>query len=251
MLSLAENLLPWRRRSLPAIPDGQRVCAIGDIHGCLGIFGDLLEKIDADLAARPTAATQLVVLGDFIDRGPDSAALVDLLRAFDDDPSVTVLMGNHEAMAVEALRGDPDALGHWLAMGGDATLESWGVPPTLLYGGSEEDIAAAAGELVPPDVIDWLESRPLHAAIGDYLFVHAGIRPGVPMAEQDRRDLLWIRDGFLQSRSDHGAMVVHGHSVAEEVQQRSNRIGIDTGAYWTGRLTALCLEGQERWLITT
>lgn len=252
MLSLAAKLLSWCCRRLPSsLPSGMRVCAIGDVHGCLAIFGHLLERIEADFATRRSAPTQIVILGDFIDRGPDSAALVDLLRWFDDDPRIIVLIGNHEALAVAALRGRTDALEQWLAIGGDAALESWGVPLELLDGGSLVEIAAAALATVPPDVVDWLERRPSHLVIGDYLFVHAGIRPGVALEDQAVPDMLGIREAFLDSRADHGLMVVHGHSAAEKVQQRRNRIGIDTGAYWTGRLTALCLEGSDRWLIST
>lgn len=251
MPSLAQKLMPWRRKAGPAVPDDMRVCAIGDIHGCLDIFGDLLERIDADLAARPALESRIVVLGDFIDRGADSAGVVNLLRAFDGDPHVTVLMGNHEAMAVEALRGAPAAMDRWLAMGGGVALESWGVPQALLYHGTEEEVAEAAREHVPADVVDWLAGLPHYLAIGDYLFVHAGVRPGVAIEAQDSRDLLWIREEFLESRADHGAMVIHGHSATEVVQERRNRIGIDTGAYWTGCLTALCLEGRDRWLIST
>ncbi|SNS78053.1 serine/threonine protein phosphatase 1 [Sphingomonas laterariae] len=252
MRSLANSLMPWpRRRRTPTIPDGQRVCAIGDIHGCLDILGHLFERIDADLEARDAGATQIVILGDFIDRGPDSAAVVDLLRAFDSDPHVTVLMGNHEAMAVDALRGRAGAMAQWLAMGGDAALASWGVPHRLLDQGDVGAIAEAAAAQVPGDVIDWLEALPHYVAIGDYLFVHAGVRPGVALEDQEPGDLLWIRDEFLDSRADHGRMVIHGHSAEEDVSERRNRIGIDTGAYWTGRLTALCLQGTERWLVST
>ena len=251
MPSFVQKLMPWRRDAAPALPDGVRVCAIGDIHGCLDIFGDLLEKIDADFADRPARDSRIVVLGDFIDRGSDSAGVVDLLRAFDGDPNVTVLMGNHEAMAVDALRGVPDAMDRWLAMGGAVALESWGVPPGLLYHGTEQEVAEAARDHVPADLVDWLAELPHYLIIGDYLFVHAGIRPGLEIEAQESRDLLWIREEFLESRADHGAMVVHGHSATEAVQERRNRICIDTGAYWTGRLTALCLEGRERWLIST
>lgn len=243
--------MPWRRRRPASVPDGLRVCAIGDVHGCLGPFGDLMERLDADLAGRPSAETRIIVLGDFIDRGPDSAKMVDLLRTFSQEPNVTVLMGNHEAVAVDALRGEPGALRYWMNMGGGTALESWGVPYSLVYGGSESELAAAAREYVPADAIDWLANLPHYEVIGDYLFVHAGIRPGVALADQQPRDLLWIRDDFLRSRVDHGMTVVHGHSASETVQQRGNRIGIDTGAYWTGRLTALCLEGRERWLVST
>ncbi|XHS00388.1 metallophosphoesterase [Sphingomonas sp. DBB INV C78] len=215
------------------------------------MLGHLLERIEADLSARGDCATQIIVLGDFIDRGADSASVVDLLRAFDEDTHITVLMGNHEAIAVDALRGQPGAMRQWLAMGGRAALESWGVSSSLLDQGSTEEIEAAASRCVPAEVINWLEALPHYTIVGDYLFVHAGIRPGTVIEDQDPRDLLWIRDDFLDSRADHGRVVVHGHSACEEVQKRRNRIGIDTGAYWTGRLTALCLEGTDHWLIST
>lgn len=139
----------------------------------------------------------------------------------------------------------------WLAQGGVEALASWGIDRTVLDAGSEPEIISAASAAIPAAERAWIANLPLSFARGDYLFVHAGIRPGVPLDRQSRRDLLWIRDSFLLSTRDHGVVVVHGHTVSESVEDRGNRIGIDTGTYVTGRLTALGLEGDARWTLST
>ena len=240
-----------RARFEALIPAGQRVYAVGDIHGRLDLFERLLGKIAADNARRPPADVELILLGDVIDRGPDSAALVDRLRAgvegFD---AVTVLRGNHEQAMLQGLAGDLGMFETWLGNGGTEALASWGVPGPILYGEDIPPLLDAAREIVPAGVLPWIAALPLSRHIGDYYFVHAGVRPGVPLAEQQESDQLWIRQGFLDSDEDHGAVIVHGHTIKPRVQQRGNRIGIDTGAWRTGRLTALGLEGDRRWVLT-
>lgn len=234
------------------VPAGMRIYAIGDIHGRLDLFQSLIAAIRRDGERRAPARTMLILLGDLIDRGPDSAALVDRCQALASRSSAfIVLKGNHEAMMVDALAGNLNALKVWLGTGGAAALASWGVEPALLDAGSMGEILAEAQSRVPAKTRTWLQRLPTSKRIGDYLFVHAGIRPGVPLAGQAVEDLLWIRRDFLASDEDHGCVVVHGHSIAEHAEVRPNRIGIDTGAYRTGVLTSLMLEGCERILLST
>lgn len=239
-----------RRTARHALPEGRRVYAVGDIHGCLDLFEALVETIREDDAARGDAETELILLGDLVDRGPDSAAVIDRAIGWAADwADLEALLGNHEASMCAVLDGDLRWLDSWLTYGGVETLLSYGVDRRIIASGDGEEIAEAAREAVPRAHRDWLAERPFHLARGDYLFVHAGIRPGIPLAEQSPEDLLWIRDEFLSNRADHGPMVVHGHSIRERIDERPNRIGIDTGAFMTGKLTALGIEGKERWFL--
>ena len=224
------------------LPDGLRVYAVGDVHGCSGQLRALHRAIARDLAARPVADAQIVHVGDYVDRGPDSAGVIEtLLQPFPHagdgpGPRVVNLMGNHEDMMLTAL-GKPSMAPHWLANGGDASLESWGVP-----------LKARAGEweaAVPPRHLAFIRGLPLMHAIGGYLFVHAGLRPDIPLARQSRLDMLWIREPFLSFGGDFSAVVVHGHTPESEPVVRHNRIGIDTGAYRGGALTCLVLQGDR------
>ncbi len=213
----------------------------------------LLTQVREDNARRGPAHTRIVLLGDLIDRGPQVADLVaramKYARATD---RFVVLKGNHEAMMVRAMNGDFATAATWLKTGGDATLRSWGVPDALLEKGDLPRIMKAAREQVPPEVVAWMDALPLYHREGDVLFVHAGIRPGVNIADQTERDLLWITDEFLTSEAEHPVFVVHGHSAsAGEPDLQTNRIGVDTGAYATSRLTAVGLEGEDKWLMGT
>ena len=225
-----------------SLPEGRRVYAIGDIHGCLDRLRALHDAIAADLAARPTASALLVHLGDLVDRGPDSAQVVAHLATAPPPAGVTetlTLRGNHEAMMLAALDA-PDrdhAALVWMQNGGADTLLSWGVSRRT----EPRDWAAA----LPADHVAFLRALPLRHQDGGYLFVHAGIRPGVPLARQDPHDLIWIREPFLSSKLDHGAVVVHGHTPTPEPVLRANRIGIDTGAVMGGALTCLVLEADR------
>ena len=243
------------RRPEPRAPDGARLYAVGDVHGRLDLFDALIERIHRDHVARATASAHLILLGDYIDRGPRSAQLLD--RLADGPPAWatwTLVRGNHEQSLVDihARRdGLQRRLTEWLDYGGRETLRSYGVASSIAFG---DDLAAIAAEVrivVPARHITLIEAMPTHVRLGDYVFVHAGIRPGVALELQQDRDLLWIRDEFLESRVDHGAVVVHGHSIRAGVDERANRIGIDTGAYASGRLTAIGLEGAERWYLST
>ncbi|WP_336964203.1 metallophosphoesterase family protein [Sphingobium aquiterrae] len=235
----------------PATQPGMRVYAIGDIHGRFDLLTDLLERIEQHAFAQPDPAdTRIVILGDMIDRGPDSAAVVAHLHAMQQqDDRLVVLLGNHEELMLRAMTDEPGVMRAWVRAGGDATLLSFGVAPPH----DADDIDRCAADLrqaVPMDRIEWMGGLPLTARSGDYLFCHAGIRPGVAIKRQRRGDLLWIRDEFLEDERDHGVVVVHGHSISEGVEDRGNRIGIDTGAYRSGMLTGLYLEGGTREVLT-
>lgn len=235
------------------IPAGERVYAIGDVHGRLDLLEELVAAIRADNASRGPARVRIILVGDIIDRGPESAAIVDRCMAFTArTDSFVVLKGNHEAMMVDALRGDYIALALWLRHGGTAALQSWGVAEDVIAAGASPALIRAARDQVPANVAAWLAALPLMLRVGDYLFVHAGIRPGRPIEDQTADDLLWIRGEFLESEADEGFIVVHGHSISDDgVVVRPNRIGIDTGAYRTGVLSALAVEGDRRWILAT
>jgi serine/threonine protein phosphatase 1 len=235
----------------PTIPRPHRVYAVGDIHGEIDLFIALLHAIEADQQGRGPARTTLILLGDLIDRGAGSAALLDLLASGPPEPGLVVLKGNHEAALVDAYRGNLAALDLWLGYGGDATLAGFGVDPALIAASAPVDLLAVLRQAIPEALIAWMDSLPHSHAIGDYLFVHAGVRPGVPIDRQADADLLWIRRPFLASKADHGAVIVHGHSIDPTgVQFRVNRIGVDTGAYATGRLSAVGLEGEAQWVVS-
>jgi serine/threonine protein phosphatase 1 len=216
----------------------------------MDLVEELLAAIEADDTMRPTAHTVVVFLGDYIDRGPSSAALVDRLMAGLPWATLVCLKGNHEAAMIDAFGGDQAAARMWLAHGGVQALESWGVAADLLQG-DIEGIIETARATVPEPHRRWISRLPISYWVGDYYFVHAGVRPGVPLDRQSSADQLWIRQDFLRSRTDHGACVVHGHSISDDVEIRPNRIGIDTGAYASGRLSAIGLEGVDRWILDT
>lgn len=234
------------------VPDGTRVYAIGDIHGRRDLLDDLLARIGEDDRGRGAAATQFIFLGDLVDRGPDSRGVVDRLLGFSRQaPSSRFLKGNHEEVFLRAVGGDLKALRFLLRIGGRATIMSYGFDEAEYASLDFEALAARLAERVPAEHVAFLSAFEEMIEVGDYLFVHAGIRPGVDFAEQKGSDLRWIRDEFLDCRDDHGKLVVHGHSITEDVDVRPNRIGIDTGAFDSGQLTAIGLEGAERWFLST
>jgi serine/threonine protein phosphatase 1 len=223
-----------------SLPPNQRIYAIGDVHGCLERLAMAHERIAADLADRPIEQAWLVHLGDYVDRGPESAQVVEWLLAGPPVPGATVvnLMGNHEEMMLAAVAATEQApADHWLRNGGADSLMSWGVPRNVPY-------ASWAG-YVPKDHLIFLRDLALYHRIGPYLFVHAGIRPGIVIDKQTRQDLLWIREPFLSSKRDHGMVVVHGHTPRQDPVLRTNRIGIDTGAVIGGVLTCVVLEDDR------
>lgn len=231
---------------------GWRAYAIGDVHGCLDLLNRLLDDILADHDSRQPARGLLVLLGDLIDRGPDSAGVIDRLRHFDWAGFRMVgLAGNHEEVLLKILAGDHGEIAGWLRFGGAETLRSYGVDPSDFEGMNPETAQRRIAQIIPPDHRYFLEHLADSLQFGDYMFVHAGIRPGVPHDQQTLRDLRWIREPFLTDTRDHGMVVVHGHTISETVEEVGSRIGIDTGAYATGRLSALAIEGDNRWTIDT
>jgi serine/threonine protein phosphatase 1 len=249
---MADMLSLFRRQPKADLPAGQRLYAIGDVHGRLDLLDALLDRIDDDNSARKPAETHVLLLGDLIDRGPYSSGVVRRIMAGDDRfASLGALKGNHEASLLAVLAGETQWLASWLDYGGRASLRSWGVDDAVLRSEDEEAIVASARAAVPADQHAWLAALPTRHRAGDYLFVHAGVRPGVAIDAQSDDDLLWIRGEFLNDRSDHGVVVVHGHTICREPELRTNRIGIDTGAYLSGALTAVGLEDGERWFLAT
>ncbi len=229
---------------LPApasLPEGERVYAVGDVHGCLDRLRALHRLIARDLADRPAASVTLIHLGDYVDRGPNSAGVLDLLRNGAPPTgvgSVVNLQGNHDAMMTETLaRRAPDLARLWLANGAEATLRSFGV--------DDIDDPAVWAARIPAEPVEFLRQAPVTHQAGRYIFVHAGLRPGVALAAQTREDMLWIREPFLSSDADFGAVVVHGHTPVAAPVLRPNRIGIDTGAVMGGHLTCAVLEADR------
>ncbi|WP_419896183.1 metallophosphoesterase [Roseomonas sp. USHLN139] len=218
------------------LPEGLRVYAIGDVHGCATRLLALHAAIAEDWRARPAARCALLHLGDYVDRGPDSAAVIEALAGPGPLPAAERidLMGNHEAMMRAALQEGPGSAAEelWLWNGGDATLDSYG--------------AAASGRLALPAAHRaFLEGLRLSWQAGDYLFVHAGIDPRKPIAAQRAQDMLWIREPFLSWPRPLPAIIVHGHTPCRAPERRANRIGIDTGAVAGGPLTCLVLEAAS------
>jgi serine/threonine protein phosphatase 1 len=234
-----------------AVPDGLRVYAIGDIHGRLDLLDRLLGMIDEDDAARGPARSELIFLGDLVDRGPDSVGVVERLMALRETRPVRYLMGNHEEVFLRAVGGDLRALRFLIRIGGRETLLSYGISEEEYREVDFDGLMTLLQQKVPPAHVAFLSAFETWIEVGDYLFVHAGLRPGVAVEEQKTSDLCWIREDFLSHRDSFGKMVVHGHSITEDIDERPNRIGIDTGAFASGRLTAIGLEGDERWFLST
>jgi serine/threonine protein phosphatase 1 len=244
----------WRnnKQGPPRGPKGHRAYAVGDVHGRLDLLDRLLAQIEADVARRPARHVLLIMLGDLIDRGPDSRGVVERLRTYRHDAiKPYFLTGNHEEVLLRILNSERGVLADWLKYGGAECLVSYGCDPATLDAGNERAALATIAGAIPRDHANFLASFVDTLRFGDYVFVHAGIRPGVDLSLQSQSDLRWIRSPFLESEEDHGVVVVHGHSINPIVEQLPNRIGIDTGAYRTGVLTALALEGESRWILDT
>lgn len=229
------------------VPDGSRIYAIGDIHGRIDLLRNLHRQIADDAAGFAGTRKVLIYLGDYVDRGLQSRETVDYLL---DEPLAgferVFLMGNHERALLDFLV-DYRVATDWLAYGGDGTLYSYGVglegprtqPATLMR--LQENFRNA----LPPRHLEFFAGLALMHEEGDYLFVHAGVKPGVPLERQQESDVLWIRDEFLESSENFGKVIVHGHTITRVPEVKKNRIGIDTGAFASGKLTCLALEGTS------
>ncbi len=241
------------RASAPSIPDGRRVYAVGDIHGRADLFDALLKRIDDDIDARTPAEITLVLLGDLVDRGPDSRGVIERAMQLEaSEGDVRFLAGNHEEVFLEAVtKPSRETSRFFYRIGGRETVLSYGLTEQEMIDIDHGALAARLPDMVPPEHVAFLQRFEDQIEIGDYLFVHAGVKPNVPLDQQKQRHLRWIRDEFLDHEGDLGKIVVHGHTVSEEVEQRGHRIGIDTGAWSSGVLTAVALEGSERWFIDT
>ena len=226
---------------------GRRAYVVGDVHGRLDLLDELIGQIEADLAERPIAKAHLIFVGDLIDRGPASAQVVERLRTYRHPGLETVfLLGNHEEVLLRILEGESELISKWRRFGGKECMQSYGADPAEFARLDDEQALAAVRALVPASHVEFLNGFADTCRFGDYLIVHAGIRPGVEFERQSQTDLRWIRDPFLGHGGDHGFVVVHGHTIVPKVEERSNRIAIDTGAYRSGRLTALVIEEAER-----
>jgi serine/threonine protein phosphatase 1 len=237
--------VPTTRR----VPDGSLIYCVGDIHGRDDLLREMAERVEADIKAQAFDQAVTVFLGDYIDRGPGSKRVVEKLASGEWPTSIIALTGNHEDFLLRFL-DDAAFLAFWRSQGGLETLHSYGVDVGPAMAGRDfAEVQAAFTARFPEHHCDFLKALKVSASIGDYFFCHAGVRPGVPLDRQDRDDLLNIRHPFLSSEVDHGKLVVHGHTPSVDPEIRPNRIGIDTAAYATGRLTCLVLEkDQQRFL---
>ena len=242
-------LNPFKSTFCSAPPAGTRVYAVGDIHGQRARLADLHAKIAADAQGTPQHRRVIIYVGDYVDRGPDSAGVLDFLTESPLAGFTSIfLKGNHEDYVLRYLDGDLAAGGTWVGFGGDATLRSYGIDASAHWPDCTE-LAAWQGQFLdrlPASHRRFLGNLALFHIEGDYAFVHAGVRPGRRFADQTAEDLMWIREAFHDSTVNHGYVIVHGHSVVTTAQSRANRIAIDTGAGYGRRLTAVVLAGTER-----
>ena len=244
--------------ALHRTPPGQAVYAVGDIHGSLDLLEALQEGIALDAAKRPARRRVIVYLGDYLSRGSFSRQVVDRVRSWRPpgvgDSEIVLLKGNHEDMALRFLDGEFGVGRHWLESGGMETLASYGVEPEQgkpLDDMTAEELRGRFMKALPPEHLAFFLSLKTSHREGDYYFAHAGVRPGVPLGEQADFDHMWIKYTFLESKLDHGAMVVHGHMNVARPQLHANRIAIDTAAYKSGMLTCLLLQEERRAFLQT
>ena len=234
-----------RDRRSPAVPEGVRVYAVGDVHGRADLLALLLSQIEADAALRPISRPIAVFLGDYIDRGPASKEVLELLVTWRGVQETVFLKGNHEDFLLRFLK-DAAVLENWRHCGGLETLIAYGLkPPINPTHFQQARLAHDLAGVLPATHRAFLQGLGLFFVCGDFLFVHAGVRPLVPIQQQTEGDLLWIRDEFLLWEKPFEKIVVHGHTPVHEPDIRANRINIDTGAFATGRLTCMVFEGAE------
>jgi serine/threonine protein phosphatase 1 len=237
-----------RRASLP---DGRRIYAVGDIHGRVDLLRQILAMIATDLEQHPAPRPVYVFLGDYIDRGKWSRETIDELIEHGAHHESVFLKGNHELIALNCL-SDRTEIDQWLRLGGRETLASYGVAPELFANGKQAaGFQSAFHDALSQQHFRFFRSLQASFACGDFFFVHAGVKPKIELTQQKEKDLLWIRGEFLSSNYDFGKIVVHGHTPTTDIEVRSNRINIDTGAFATGRLTCLVIEGASLAMIET
>jgi serine/threonine protein phosphatase 1 len=233
---------------LPSVPAGKRYYVIGDIHGRLDLYGAMIGAVEQDAASADGRDVRIILLGDLVDRGPDSAGVLARTRTWQQQRHVRVLAGNHEEMFLKSF-SRPEALRHFLKHGGRETLLSYGFSSRQLRSLQLDELFALLPSLVPQSERDYIAAFEDMIIAGDYAFVHAGIDPARPIDQQKRSDLLWIRERFLAHDGPLPKVIVHGHTIFDRVMDCGNRIGIDTGAFRSGVLTALVLEGDQRRVI--
>jgi serine/threonine protein phosphatase 1 len=235
--------LKWQNDAQrPRLEEGVRVYAVGDVHGRADLLDAMLWRIDADRAAEPRDRNIEVFVGDYVDRGPSSRTVLDRLAQRAQTHGTVLLRGNHEHLLLEFL-SNPIILAEWQRLGGLQTLLSYGLKPPINASAAQQiELADQLRGALPASHQSLLRNMPRSFTCGDFFFVHAGLRPGVPIAEQNDEDLLWIRDDFLLCAAPFDKFVVHGHTPVVEPDLRSNRINIDTGAYATGRLSCIKIE---------
>ena len=245
---LRDLFRPRPAPKLPSVPAGTRYYVIGDIHGRLDLFEAMIGAIEDDDRSAAPADTRIVLLGDLVDRGPDSAGVIARTRVWQQRRKVRVLAGNHEEMFLAAFER-PEALRHFLKHGGRETVLSYGLSKKQYAALELHALFAKLPRLVPESEREYIAGFETMVRAGDYVFVHAGIDPARPLDDQKRSDLLWIRERFLNHEGPLEKVVVHGHTIFDRVMDCGNRIGIDTGAFRSGVLTALVLEGDQRRII--
>jgi serine/threonine protein phosphatase 1 len=235
----------------PSLPAELRIYAIGDIHGRLDLLNQLLARISSDIALRPTVRPLYVFLGDYIDRGSSSRETIDRLIEHGKTHESVFLKGNHELIAIKCL-SDRGLFDQWLRLGGLETLVSYGVPAETLANGKQiAELQSAFHSALPQAHFRFFRDLKNSFESGDFFFAHAGVKPNVELSRQRETDLLWIRGEFLSSKDDFGKIIVHGHTPTHEIEVAPNRINIDTGAFATGRLSCLVLEGEDLSVIDT
>lgn len=248
MIQKLRQILTAKPDTAPArIPAGERLYAIGDIHGRVDLLERIARAIEEDDASRDEADTTIILLGDLIDRGPDSAAVIAMAREWQKRRKVRILSGNHEEMFLLSFY-KLAAFRNFVRIGGRETVLSY-VDKSAFQAAGLEEAQQLMIEAVPREDREFLHGFETMIRVGDYLFVHAGINPDLELEHQQAADCRWIREPFLSHNGDFGCVVVHGHTVTDEAVFKPNRIGIDTGAFMSGKLTAIGLEGSKRWLI--
>lgn len=232
----------WKRH--PHTAAGERLYAIGDIHGRADLLEQMLAAIWDDMARTDDGKNaRILFLGDLIDRGPDSKTVMSLVLDLTKTQNAICLLGNHEQLLLSALMGDKPALKGWLKLGGWQTLRSYSDAKKKKKE-SDTEYALRMAQDIPQSHIEFLEQLPTSHRSGTYFFAHAGVRPGVKLKRQDPHDLVWIRKPFLETQADLGAIVVHGHSVVDNVTFFNNRIAVDTQAWKSGKLSCVRLSGE-------